>query len=218
MSSPKLAFWEVDVQADFMLPGGKLYVPGAESIIPEIRALVEACAQNNVLLISSADAHTPSDPEFARFPPHCVKGTPGAQIIPEGLAKRSLVVPNASSFSWPSDAFDYPQIILEKQSLDVFDNPRASELVERLGAECEYFVFGVVTEFCVGCAVRGLLARGRSVHIITDAVAALDHAEGARTLEEFQSRGAKMLITEEALARLRNLVLPRAEQKTSVRR
>ena len=30
MLSPSIVFWEVDPQADFMLPGGKLDVPGAE--------------------------------------------------------------------------------------------------------------------------------------------------------------------------------------------
>ena len=30
MVSRDFIFWEVDVQADFMLPGGHLYVPGAE--------------------------------------------------------------------------------------------------------------------------------------------------------------------------------------------
>ena len=29
MVSRNLVFWEVDTQADFMLPGGHLYVPGA---------------------------------------------------------------------------------------------------------------------------------------------------------------------------------------------
>ncbi len=34
--------WEVDTQADFMLPGGKLYVPGAEKLLPNIRRLTDA--------------------------------------------------------------------------------------------------------------------------------------------------------------------------------
>ena len=29
MLSPDFVLWEVDTQKDFMLPGGKLYVPGA---------------------------------------------------------------------------------------------------------------------------------------------------------------------------------------------
>ena len=37
MPSRDTIFWEVDAQADFMLPGGKLYVPGAEKLLPNIR-------------------------------------------------------------------------------------------------------------------------------------------------------------------------------------
>jgi len=36
MQKGRIVFWEVDTQQDFMLPGGKLYVPGAEKIIPNI--------------------------------------------------------------------------------------------------------------------------------------------------------------------------------------
>jgi nicotinamidase-related amidase len=42
MQSRDYIFWEVDVQADFMLPGGKLYVPGAEKLLPNIRKLTDA--------------------------------------------------------------------------------------------------------------------------------------------------------------------------------
>ncbi len=70
-----LVLWEVDAQADFMLPGGKLYVPGAEKIMANLNRLVEQVRQSRVLLISSADAHQPDDPEFREWPVHCVKGT-----------------------------------------------------------------------------------------------------------------------------------------------
>ena len=45
MVSRNLVFWEVDTQADFMLPGGKLYVPGAEKLLPNIRRLTDAARQ-----------------------------------------------------------------------------------------------------------------------------------------------------------------------------
>jgi nicotinamidase/pyrazinamidase len=37
--------WDVDTQIDFMLPEGKLYVPGAEATVPAIKRLVEAARE-----------------------------------------------------------------------------------------------------------------------------------------------------------------------------
>src|SRR5208282_4636061 len=117
MVSRNLIFWEVDAQADFMLPGGKLYVPGAEKTIPNIRRLVTAATEAGALLVSSGDAHPEGDPEFQRFPPHCLRGTPGARIIPEGLAKKFCTIPNDASRALPKDVLSFPQIIFEKQTL-----------------------------------------------------------------------------------------------------
>ena len=49
MVSPDFILWEVDTQADFMLPGGKLYVPGAEKLLPNIRRLTDAARQGRRL-------------------------------------------------------------------------------------------------------------------------------------------------------------------------
>src|SRR5690349_21396952 len=73
--SNRVVFWEVDTQADFMLPGGKLYVPGAEKRIAQMKRLVAAVRAGKVFLVSSADQHAQDDPEFQRFPAHCVRGT-----------------------------------------------------------------------------------------------------------------------------------------------
>ena len=105
MLSRKLVFWEVDVQADFMLRGGKLYVPGAEKLLPNIRRLTDAAREGRVFLVSHGCYHTPDDPEFATFPPHCVKGTPGARLVPEALTERVITVPNEASASLPEDLF-----------------------------------------------------------------------------------------------------------------
>src|SRR5580704_2076934 len=94
MVSRDFIFWEVDVQADFMLPGGKLYVPGAEKLLPKIRRLTDAARQNRVLLVSHGCFHTHDDSEFKIFPPHCVKGTAGADLVPEALTQHVARVPN----------------------------------------------------------------------------------------------------------------------------
>jgi nicotinamidase/pyrazinamidase len=199
MAPRKVVLWEVDAQADFMLPGGKLYVPGAEKLIPHMRRLVDRAIQRSVFLVSSGDAHAANDSEFQVFPPHCVQGTPGAKIVPEGLAEKYLTIPNDAAFRLPADLLNYPQVVLEKQTLDVFDNPHASTLVERLGSEPEYLVFGVVTEFCVRCAAKGLIARGRKVSIVRDAIESLNSEQGSRTLEELEGLGAGLITTDEAL-------------------
>ncbi len=204
MRPGKIVLWEVDAQADFMLPGGRLYVPGAEKAIPNIERLVQAARQGRVFLVSSGDAHAPDDPEFELFPPHCVKGTPGAGIIPEGLTAKCLTIPSEASFSSPARIFDCQQVVLEKQTLDVFDNPHASELVrligDVLGRDAEYIVFGVVTEYCVRCAAKGLLERGCKVAIVEDAIETLDPEEGRRTLDELKALGARLITTGQALA------------------
>jgi nicotinamidase/pyrazinamidase len=205
MAQHKIVFWEVDAQRDFMLPGGKLYVPGAEKIIPNIQRLVKAAADAGVFIVSSGDAHTENDPEFQRFPPHCVKGTPGAQIIPEGLTKDVMRIENGQTEKLATNVLAHSQVVIEKQSLDVFDNPHASEIVEQLGNDAEYIVFGVVTEYCVRCAAKGLLERGRRVSIVRDAVETLKPKDGARSLDEMQDLGARLISTNEALEKFRAL-------------
>ena len=183
-----------------MLPGGKLYVPGAEKIIPRIERLVAAAIEAGALVVSSGDSHPEGDPEFERFPPHCLRGTPGARIVSEGLARNYCTVPNDASRQMPAHVLSFPQVVFEKQTLDVFDNPHAGALVERLPGDAEYVVFGVVTEYCVRCAAKGLLERGRKVAIVNDAIEALEPEAGRRALDELQALGARLISTEEALA------------------
>lgn len=207
MVSSNTIFWEVDVQNDFMLPEGRLYVPGAEKAIANIELLTNAARQGRVFQISSADAHNASDPELREWPPHCLKGTRGAALLPEGCAAPRLVIPNQKEFVIPRDLRIYRQVTLEKNTLDVFDNPNTDVLLERLkpaglpafAGNPKFVVFGVATEYCVRCTAEGLLQRGRDVAIASDAVRAIDAEKGRQVLEDLGSRGATFLTTREAL-------------------
>ncbi|MFY9909772.1 MAG: isochorismatase family protein [Candidatus Sulfotelmatobacter sp.] len=201
MPSPsrKIIFWEVDTQADFMLPGGKLYVPGAERLLPNLRRLTDAARQGRVFLVSHGCFHTPDDPEFRQFPPHCVKGTPGAAYVAEALAEKVAVVPNDADASLPRDLSEYQQILLEKQTLDIFESRHAEELLRRLPSDAAFVVFGVVTEYCVGLAAKGLLERGRRVLVVQDAIETLKAEDGERTLTELKALGASLINTHDAL-------------------
>ena len=203
MRSRDYIFWEVDVQADFMLPGGKLYVPGAEKLLPNIRRLTGAARRDEVFLVSHGCFHPANDPEFKQFPPHCLKGTPGAEFVPEALADKFVRVENDANAKLPDDLSEYQQIILEKQTLDIFETLHADELVDRLGDAAEFVVFGVVTEYCVSCAVRGLLKRKRRVAVVRDAIETLAAEVGDKTLAELQNLGATLVTADEILDKLK---------------
>ena len=203
MQSRNFIFWEVDVQADFMQPGGKLYVPGAEKLLPNIRKLTDAARRDEVFLVSHGDFHSANDPEFKQFPPHCLKGSPGAQLLPEALTDNYVRIENDPHLKLPEDLSEYQQIILEKQTLDIFKTYHADELVERLGNTAEFVVFGVVTECCVSCAVKGLLQRKRRVAVVRDAIETLAPEAGNKTLTELQNLGAMLVTTDEILHKLK---------------
>lgn len=203
MVSRRMIFWDVDTQVDFMLPGGKLYVPGAEKLIANLRRLTDQARKDRVFLVSDACVHAPDDPEFQRFPPHCVRGTSGAEMIPETVAERFLILPNRREATVPKDLSPYQQVILEKQTLDVFDNPLTETVIERLKKftddNAEFVVFGVVTEYCVRCVAKGLLERGRRVSLVEDAIKTLKAEDGKSALAEMNSLGARMTTTREAI-------------------
>ena len=199
MVSRDFIFWEVDVQRDFVLPGGRLYVPGAEKLLPNIGRLTGAAREAKVLLVSSGDFHAPNDPEFKTFPPHCMKGDVGSELVPEAITSKVARVENTEAAKLPEDFSKYQQILLEKQTLDVFETRHADELVRRIGGQPEFVVFGVVTEFCVNCAVKGLLERGRRVAVVKDAIETLKPENGASISQEWQRMGARLITTDQAL-------------------
>jgi nicotinamidase/pyrazinamidase len=186
-----MLLWDVDTQVDFMSPEGRLYVPGAERIVPNLRRLTGWAADNGVPVISSACAHRPGDPELEEYGPHCMVGTAGQQKIAETLLSRRLVVPNRHIEIL--DLGGFQQIILEKQAFNVFTNPNAEEVVRRFGENLPIVLYGVVTEICVASAVCELMKRGHRVQLVSDAVAPLDPARAEAFLESFRERGGMMV-------------------------
>ena len=116
----------------------------------------------------------------------------------------------------PEDLSSFQEVILEKQTLDVFDNPNTEDVLERIGkftdAGAEIYVFGVVTEFCVRLAAKGLLDRGRRVALVRDAIETLNPDDGQAAITELMSLGARIVTTDQALAALD---LPRSQSTRS---
>jgi nicotinamidase-related amidase len=75
-------------------------------------------------------------------------------------------------------------------------------LIRRLGSQAEFVVFGVVTEYCVSFAAKGLLERGRRVAVVQDAIETLKAEDGEQTVAQLQRLGARFITTEQALNEL----------------
>ncbi len=165
-----IAFFDIDTQLDFVFPAGALYVPGAESALPQVARLNRWAKERGIPLVSTADAHTEDDPEFAAWPPHCVAGTFGQR---------------------KPDCTMVGQIVLNKRSVDCFTIPELPGLLEQLRVE-HAFVYGVVTEICVRHAVFGLLDRGIRVTLVEDAVRSLNEGEAAAMMRELEARGGSL--------------------------
>jgi len=191
-------FVDIDTQFDFLAPSGRLYVPGAERIVPNLRRLVVAAA-GRIPILSSADAHVPDDPEFAQFPPHCVRGTAGQQKLDATLLLNRAVLEPAPLVPNPAELLGrYDQIIFRKTTLDVFGNPNFARIIEEIDVGC-YIVFGVATDYCVRAAAMGLRKRGRPVTLVVDAVAAVSVEGAQRTCDELRCAGARFSTTDEIL-------------------
>jgi nicotinamidase/pyrazinamidase len=194
----KLFFLDVDTQRDFMLPDGKLYVPGAERIIPKLRRLFDFARKNDIAIISTTDAHEAEDPEFGQFPAHCVKGTDGQRKVDETLLLKPLVIKNE-----PYDrnllevVRRHQQIIIEKQELDMFSNPVSERLLKVLPPRA--IIFGVTTEYCVRLACLGVRKRGAAAVVISDAICALAPKTEKAAIGEMRSAGADFITLEQLL-------------------
>jgi nicotinamidase/pyrazinamidase len=190
-----LVLFDVDTQVDFMNPEGKLYVPGAERIVPNIERLVHWARANHVLVVSTADAHAPDDPEFRTWPPHCVAGTPGQQRIPATRFAEALVVPcRAGAFQAPTPSSG--QLIVEKTTYSPEDNPNWTAILDSLAGR-RAVVFGVATEFCVRASVLALRRRAFPVDLVSDAIQAITLEGGRKAIEEMTRAGTRVVSTDE---------------------
>jgi nicotinamidase/pyrazinamidase len=192
----KTVFVDVDTQLDFLYPAGALYVPGAEAIVPVIGRLNRYAAAHGIPVVSTADAHAEDDEEFSDWPPHCVAGTWGQHKPAATLLEKRVTIPNRVC-EWSLEGAE--QIIVEKQSVNVFTARNLPRILEALDAG-RFVVYGVVTEICVRSAARGLLGIGKPVVLLADAIKELRAEDAAKTLEEIRSLGGTVSNAGEILA------------------
>jgi nicotinamidase/pyrazinamidase len=192
--------WDVDTQVDFMLPEGKLYVPHAVQLVPGMSKLVGAARAGGIVHVASADDHELTDAEISEspdfrttYPPHCLRGTRGAQKIPE--TEQEDPVPMTLQ-ELPEHYFGGREFLLLKKSFDVFTNANTERLLGYLEPD-EVVVFGVATDVCNDAAIRGFLDRNYRVSFVEDASRGLDDERVSICTSAWRARGVRFTTVEE---------------------
>ena len=212
-------FWDVDTQVDFMVPGGKLYVPDAEAITANLERLTRYAREGGIPRVASVDDHAADDPEISdqpdfrdTFPPHCLHGTEGQRKIAATAMASPVVVPNRAEDPEALRARlrgHRGEILIEKSRFDVFTNPNTEAVIDALAPET-IVVYGVAQDVCDAHAIRGFLERGRAaVVFVEDAARPIDAARGRELLDEWKRQGVRVVRTADVLAgRLAAAALP----------
>lgn len=202
-------FWDVDTQIDFINPEGKLYIPGAERIKPNLKRLTDYVHENQYHIVASADDHMPGhrelsdEPDFEEtFPEHCMRGTPGAEKVEETRLFAPLIIEpepiphqELARKLWSHGG----DILLRKHWFDVFTNPNTETLLEAWDPT-EIVVYGVALDVCNKYAIEGFLERGiPRIHLVVDATRAIHPEKEDSLLLAWKRQDVNLVTTKQVV-------------------
>jgi nicotinamidase/pyrazinamidase len=164
----------VDMLRGFCEEGYPLYVGETiRQIIPKIQRLLEEEKAKGSHIIFLCDSHDPDDKEFEMFPPHCVRGTEEAEIIPELRQFADEVIP--------------------KTRFSGFYGTTLDERLRELKPD-KIIVVGDCTDICVMHTVADARNRDYSVEVPADCVATFDQEAHRYALQHMEKiLGAKVV-------------------------
>jgi len=173
----------IDMLNDFVTGG--LKCDRAKLIVPKLTKLIEAAHKHNVPVIYSNDAHYSQDVEVvAKWGKHAIKGTRGAEVIPE-------LKPTSKDY------------IVEKRTYSGFYETGLDSLLRSLykGEGVKAVVLGGLhTNICVRHTAADAFFRGYKIIIAKDGVEAFtkeDHEQGLKYLE--YAYNAKIMTVDEII-------------------
>lgn len=143
----------VDMQNDFVKPGGALVVPTAAQTIPAIQVLRALARSQGMAVFYTQDTHERGDIEFPIWGQHVLRGSWGWRIVDE-------LAPEAG------------ERVIEKLRYDgFFGTPLDHEL--RLKRIETVIVCGTVANICVLHTAGSAALRGYKVILPVDAISAI---------------------------------------------
>jgi nicotinamidase/pyrazinamidase len=208
----RIIFWDVDTQYDFMKADGKLYVPDAEQIIPNLKKLTDYAHGHGIRIVASADDHVREHPEISdtpdwktTFPPHCLRGTPGQTKIPETALRDPLVIEPEPAPPGGKALADRVRahrgdLLFHKHRFDVFTNANVLPVLDVLDPN-DVVLYGVALDVCDKYAIEGLLEHRPQVRLfaVVDAMKPIDRDAAEHLLKEWGEEGVRLVKTSEVV-------------------
>jgi nicotinamidase/pyrazinamidase len=183
----------VDVQRDFC-PGGLLAVKDGDKVIPTLNKVIEAFVRSRLPVFFTRDWHPPDHVSFKAqggdWPPHCVKGTHGAEFHP------GLRIPPGATIISKADRPGF-------EAYSAFQGTNLEGRLKALAVD-EVYVGGLATDYCVKQSTLDALRAGFRVNVMKDCVMAIDAepGDGARALRSISAEGARLMTAEAAIERI----------------
>ncbi|MGH7524301.1 MAG: cysteine hydrolase family protein [Gemmatimonadales bacterium] len=199
--------WDVDTQVDFIMAQGKLAVPGAETIIPNLQALTNWAHALDLPIVATADDHDIGHAEITdnpdwvtTFPPHCMRGTAGQRKIAATTLRSPLLfqpVPLDQEDVRRAVREHHGDFLLNKPGTDVFRwNPNAATVLATLAPE-RVIVYGVATDFCTRAAVEGIARRcpQATLVVVEDAIRGINEGASEMLIADWRAKGYSVMTT-----------------------
>jgi nicotinamidase-related amidase len=165
----------VDLANDFVYAGGTIadaggaeYQSRAATVIPPLQRLLTAAREAGVTVIFSTDAHTPTDSELRKWPPHSMAGTHQAQIV-DGLT--------------PQEG----DVVLGKRTYSQFQTDDAIDRILADRGIRTVYIAGLHTDCCARHTSGDVFQRGYDLVWVTDALQAFTQAQHEAGLEYYKA-------------------------------
>lgn len=155
----------VDMQNDFVKPGGTLVVPPALETVDQIAQLLTQARTHGVPVAYTQDTHYEGDQEWKIWPEHCRADTWGWQIIDE-LAPQS------------------GDLVCPKSRYDGFYGSSLDHYLTRVWTVKHLVIVGTVSSICVLHTAASAGLRWFHVVVPADGVSALTDFDQALTLRQ----------------------------------
>lgn len=169
----------VDMQNDFVAEGGVLSFPAAREVLPFVREKVREALGRGEEVVFTLDTHREGDLEFTKFPPHCLAGTWGQELVPE---LKELA----------DEAQEGQVLFLPKSRYSAFFGTDLEEYLgltpgaqlERVG---EVDLVGVCTNICCFFTAEELANRDVKTRALAQGMASFDAAAHTFALAQMQN-------------------------------